>query len=78
MVVTVVVDTATGTAAPFPKLVTDDFVRTFRLEFDTSTVTPTTHEGGVCNYPVTGRVSLHLTQTAADYAYDPNARCICS
>jgi hypothetical protein len=77
LVMTVTVETATGGAAPYPKLVTDDFERTFRFSFDTSTVTPTTSVGGPCDYPLTAQVSLHLTQTAADYVYDPNARCIC-
>jgi hypothetical protein len=70
---TVTVETATGEAAPYPTLVTDDFVRTFRLDFDTSTVQPTGNDGTACDLPVAARVSLHLTQTAADYAYDPNA-----
>jgi hypothetical protein len=75
--VTVVVEAATGSAAPYPKLVTDDFVRTFRVEFDTSTATPLTSTGQACDYPVTLHVSLHFTQTAADYVYDPQAVCVC-
>ena len=75
---TVVVENATGTAAPYPTLVTDDFVRTFRLEFDTSSVTPRmSGTGKACDFPVTEQVSLHLTQTAADYVYDPHAMCVC-
>jgi len=75
--VKVTVETATGEAAPLPKLVTDDFVRTFRLELDTSAATARTSMGEVCDYPVTEKVSLHLTQTAADYVYDANALCPC-
>ena len=75
--VTVVVETAVGVAAPLPKLVTDDFVRTFRVEFDTSAATARSWTGEVCDYPVTEKVSLHLTQTAADYFYDANALCPC-
>ena len=75
--VKVVVETAIGGAAPRPKLVTDDFVRTFRLELDTSAATARTSTGEVCDYPVTEKVSLHLTQTAADYVYDAEARCPC-
>ena len=77
LVMTVTVETATGGAAPYPQLVTADFERTFRLSFDSSTVTPTMNGGGACDYPVTAQVSLHLTQTAADYVYDPNAPCSC-
>jgi hypothetical protein len=73
IVLTVTVETATGAAAPYPTLVTDDFVRTFRLDFDTSTVQPRDNDGAACDLPVAAQVSLHLTQTAADYAYDPNA-----
>ena len=71
---TVTVETATGGPAPYPKMVTDDFVRTFRLDFDTATATSA---GQPCDLPVTGKVSLHLTQTAADYVYDPDAPCLC-
>ena len=45
IVLTVTVETATGAAAPYPTLVTDDFVRTFRLDFDTSTAQSRTIEG---------------------------------
>jgi len=68
---TVTVETATGGAAPYPTLVTDDFVRTFRLDFDTSTVQPRGNDGAECDLPFAAQVSLHLTQTAADYTYDP-------
>jgi hypothetical protein len=77
MSVTVVVETATGGAAPRPKMVTDDFVRTFRLEFDTSAATKRMSTGEVCDYPVTEKVSLHLTQSAADYVYHSDAACPC-
>lgn len=75
--VTVVVEDAVGTAAPMPYLVTDDFVWTFRVEFDTLAATARSSTGEVCDYPVCEKVSLHLTQTAADYAYDANALCPC-
>jgi len=77
IVLTVTVEIATGGPAPYPKLVTDDFVRTFRLDFDTSSVEPTTGHGIVCDFALAAQVSLHLTQTAADYVYDPDAPCIC-
>ena len=77
MVLTFTVETATGGSAPYPQLVTDDFVRTFRLDFDTSSVMPTDNRGGPCSFPVTAQVALHLTQTASDYIYDPKAMCIC-
>ena len=73
IILTVTVETATGGGAPYPTLVTDDFVRTFRLDFDTSTVQPRTIKGVACDFPLAAQVSLHLTQTAADYAYDPDA-----
>jgi hypothetical protein len=77
LVLTVTVETATGHGAMYPQLVTGDFVRTFHLDFDTSTATATTSGGQACDFPVVGQVSLHLTQTAADYVYDPNASCGC-
>ena len=77
VVMTVTVETATGSRAPYPQLVTSDFVRTFRLDFDTSTATVTRDGDGPCAPPIAAQVSLHLTQTAADYVYDPNALCNC-
>jgi hypothetical protein len=77
VVITVTVETATGSRAPYPQLVTSDFNRTFRLDFDTSTATTTTRAGHPCDPPIAAQVSLHLTQTAADYVYDPNAICAC-
>jgi hypothetical protein len=69
------VETAIGGKAPVPKLVTDDFVRTFRVEFDTSGATARVPFGEVCDFPVTVKASLHLTQTAADYVFDADAPC---
>lgn len=77
MELTVTVDTATGGPLPFPKMVTDDFTRTFRLDFDTSTVTPANGGGETCDVSVSAQVSVHLTQTAADYVVSPDAQCIC-
>jgi hypothetical protein len=76
LVVSVTVETAVGGAAPFPKLVTDDYQRTFRVDFDTATGTATT-SAGPCDFAVTTRASLHLAQTAADYVFDPAALCPC-
>jgi len=76
LVMTVTVETAAGSRAPYPQMVTGDFVRTFRLDFDTSTATATSG-GQVCTFPILGQVSLHLTQTAADYVYNPDAPCLC-
>src|SRR5262249_44946095 len=70
---TLTVETAAGGAGPFPQVVTDDFVRTFRLDFDTSTVTPTKNGGETCAFSFSAQVSLHLTQAAADYVVNPNA-----
>jgi len=77
MALTVAVETATGGAAPFPQVVTGDFARTFRLDFDTSTVTPANSRGETCATSVSAQVSVHLTQTAADYVVFPNASCGC-
>jgi hypothetical protein len=78
LALTVTVETATGGPAPFPQLVTSDFVRTFRLELDTSTVTPPNGPNGdACDFPLSGQVSLHLTQTTADYVADPGRQCYC-
>jgi len=71
------VDTATGGAVPFPTVVTDDFARTFRLDFDTSTVTPANSRGETCAVSISAQVSVHLTQTAADYVVSPDAPCLC-
>jgi hypothetical protein len=76
LVVTVTVEAAVGGAEAFPKLVTDDYQRTFRVDFDTATATPTTNDGS-CDFAVTTKASLHLTQTAADYVFEPNALCLC-
>ncbi len=73
----VAVDSATGGPVPFPKVVTDDFARTFRLDFDTSTVTPANSRGETCAVSVSAQVSVHLTQTAADYVVSPDAPCGC-
>lgn len=75
----VTVETATGGAAPYPKMVTSDFVRTFRLDFDTTGISPTKYDSAdACDFPVVvGPVSLHLAQTAADYRYDATASCPC-
>ena len=77
MELNVTVDTAAGGPVPFPKVVTDDFARTFRLAFDTSTVTPANSRGETCDVSVSAQVSVHLTQTAADYVVSPDAQCIC-
>lgn len=77
LALTLTVENATGGAAAYPQLVTADFVRTFRLDFDTSTVTPKDSDGGECNPVMGAKVSLHLTQTAADYVADPNWMCGC-
>jgi hypothetical protein len=68
---------ATGGPAPFPYVVTDDFARTFRLDFDTSTVTPTRASGETCGVSLSAQVSVQLTQIAADYNVRPNAPCLC-
>jgi len=73
----VTVDTATGGPVPFPKVVTDDFARTFRLDFDTSTVTPANSRGETCEVSLSAQVSVHLAQTAADYVVSPDASCGC-
>jgi hypothetical protein len=76
IVLTVNVETATGAAAPYPQLVTGDFVRTFRL-FDTTSVQARDATGAACDLALAAQVSLHFTQTTAEYVYDPNTPCIC-
>ena len=77
LTMTVTVEEAVGGSAPFPKLVTSDFLRTFRLDLDTSTLMPKGPTGEACDFPLTGQLSLHLTQTAADYIADPYQQCLC-
>ena len=77
MELNVTVDTATGGPVPFPTVVTADFARTFRLDFDTSTVTPANSRGETCDVSISAQVSVHLTQTAADYVVSPDAPCHC-
>ena len=76
MPLTITVETATGRAAAYPTLVTDDFERTFRVDFDTTGVTPAIPRGA-CDPVISAQVSLHLTQAVNDYVYDANAPCIC-
>jgi hypothetical protein len=73
---TIAVETATGGPAPFPQMVTSDFVRTFRVDFDSSSV-PHTSMPDTCDNPLTAHVSLHFTQTAADYIYLSGNPCRC-
>jgi hypothetical protein len=76
--VIITVETATGTRAPLPKTVTDDFVRTFRFDFDTAAGAATISQDGIpCQLPITVQASLHLTQTAADYVHDEDFLCAC-
>lgn len=77
VVMTVTVESAAGSRAPYPQLVSGDFVRTFRLEFDTSNATSTSSGGESCDFPIVAQVSLHLAQTAADYVFDADAPCVC-
>ena len=76
MPLTITVETATGRAAAYPTLVTDDFERTFRVDFDTTGVTPA-NTRGACDPVISVQASLHLTQAVNDYVYDPNASCHC-
>ncbi len=78
IVLTVTVEAAAGGSAPYPELVTADFLRTFRLDFDTSTVQPRGNDGAACALPFVAQVALHLTQTAHDYGYNPDAACDCN
>jgi hypothetical protein len=74
---TVTVETASGGPLPLPKMVTDDFARTFWFDFDIPAGVYTDLNAVSCEFPATAHVSLHLTQTAADYVHDPNALCGC-
>jgi len=76
LAVTVTVEAAVGGSAPYPQLVTSDYVRTFRLDFDTASLAPK-DENGRPDVTMTAKVSLHLSQTAAEYVADPTAFCGC-
>jgi hypothetical protein len=56
----IVVEQAVGGPADTPLLVTPDYVRVFRIEYDGI--------AGLCGDGVTSHVSLQLTQTAVDFA----------
>ena len=60
-----------------PKVVTDNFVRTFRIEFDTSSVDCARSDGVACDLGVTMQAALQFTQTCVDCVYDPDALRIC-
>ena len=76
MELNVTVDTATGESGAIATVVTADFARTCRLDFDTSTVTPANGRGETCDVSFSAQVSVHLTQTAADYVVaSPDASC---
>ena len=71
--VTVVVEEAAGAAAPYPKMVTSDYQRAYRIEIDTGT--RSTGNGISTCSSVSVRSSLHLEQTSARYVDDPHAEC---
>jgi hypothetical protein len=76
LAVTITVEDAVGGSAPFPQLVTSDYVRTFRVDFDTASVAPK-DENGRADVTVTVKASLHLSQSARDYLAYPDAFCGC-
>src|SRR5436190_2237601 len=76
MPLTITVETATGRAAAYPTLVTDDFERTFRVDFDTTGVTPASPRGA-CDPVISVQASLHLMQAVNDFVYNPNGFCMC-
>jgi hypothetical protein len=69
------VESATGGPEPYPKFVTDDFIRTFWMRFDTADATEIACSVPCSRFPLTVNVSLHLDQSAADYVYHPDAPC---
>src|SRR5262249_37635303 len=60
MELAVTVETATGSSEPFPSVVSSDFARTFRFDFDTSTVMPSRNSGEPCGASLSAQVSVHL------------------
>jgi hypothetical protein len=71
--VTVVVEEAAGAAAPYPRMVTADYRRTYRIEVDTG---PRSTANGVSTCSgVAVALSLHLEQTAARYVDNPHGEC---
>lgn len=71
--VTVVVEQAAGAAAPYPKMVTSDYRRTYRIEIDTGS--RTTQNGATACKPLAIKASLQLEQTAADFVDNPQGQC---
>lgn len=72
---TVTVEEATGGKAAYPKLVTSDYKRVFRVEVDTG-VRSSSSAGGACPTVAT-KLVVRFEQTAADWRYDPNGPCLC-
>jgi hypothetical protein len=69
--VKLVVDEATGGAAPYPTMVTAHYRRNYQIQVDTGAMTDT-----ACG-TIAVSVTVQLQQTNADIAYDPNGPCIC-
>jgi hypothetical protein len=72
--VTVDVPTASGGAAPYPALVTNDYVRRFAVHVEALSAKEVFGTGCV---PTSVTLDMMLEQTAADAVYDPTTPCIC-
>jgi len=72
--VTVDVQTASGGAAPYPALVTNDYVRRFAVHVEALSAKEVFGTGCV---PASVTLDMTLEQTATDAVYDPTTPCIC-
>ena len=67
--VTVTVEESVGGPAAAPKVVTDDYRRVFRIDFDTTDVPHPAAFGPACSARVAMVAHVWLVQTAADFAF---------
>lgn len=78
---TIQVSEAVGASAPYPTMVSKDFVRRYVVELDTGAVDCSNGSVPVgcpiCSRVERLRVTLSLAQTAGDYTYDTSAPCWC-
>lgn len=72
--VTVDVQAASGGAAPYPALVTNDYVRRFAVHVEALSAKEVFGTGCV---PASVTLDMTLEQTATDAVYDPTTPCIC-
>jgi hypothetical protein len=71
---------AAGQSAPWPMLVTPDYVRSFSVEMEIHEARGIRYRAGgapPCKRTVTARTKAVFHETAADLHYDPKHRCEC-